>query len=107
MVKAQQGVNLNDFSDERCSRIKFRSDISHCSLCCFPPGSDRLPAGGAARSGEPQEGPGEADQDAGVRPQTGEVSHPQGAGIHRDTTFDPKNKIYFNPVLIKHGSITV
>lgn len=37
-------------------------------------GSDRLPAGRAARSGEPEEGPGEADQDAGVRPQTGEVS---------------------------------
>lgn len=42
-------------------------------LLLFPSGPDRLPAGGAARSGEPEEGPGEADQDAGVRPQAGEV----------------------------------
>lgn len=40
---------------------------------CVCAGADRLPAGGAARTGEPEEGPGEADQDAGVRPEAGEV----------------------------------
>lgn len=36
-------------------------------------GADRLPTGGAARAGEPEEGPGEAHQDAGVRLEAGEV----------------------------------
>lgn len=44
-----------------------------CLFVFVLPGPDRLPAGGAERPGEPEEGPGEADQDVGVRPEAGEV----------------------------------
>lgn len=65
--KHSRGQSRNDCGGERC-----REESSF--VLCFPAGADRLPAGGATRSGEPEEGPGETDQDAGVRPQTGAVS---------------------------------
>lgn len=54
---------------------------------CVPAGSGVLPAGGAEGPGEPEEGPGEEDQDAGVLPETGEVTHTLTLSLCFDVTF--------------------
>lgn len=41
---------------------------------CVNAGPDRIPAGREERPGEPKEGLGQEDQDAGVCPEAGEVS---------------------------------
>lgn len=51
-------------------------------LHCVSAGSDCLPAGRKARSGEPEERPGETNQDAGVRPQAREVSKHTHTHMH-------------------------
>lgn len=49
------------------------SEVMLCSSSCVFSGSGGVPTGWEERAGKYETGPGEADQNAGVRPQTGEV----------------------------------
>lgn len=55
--------------------------------CCLL-GPDSLPAGGEEGTGEPEERSGQEDQDAGVRPKTGEVG-----SVCTTCTHTPTNRV--------------